>query len=198
MRWFDSNFDYVNEFIERWNQRVKKLKYAFIAIAVILVVIGIFCIFLPWETFSAMQILAAAALVVQGIHFIVSYASTTFYFKDPMQIVMGILNIILGILLLASPVALTATTLAFIFSFLLIFSGAERIAFAGKLKYYRIMNTGIMTFSGVLSIILAVVFLALPLVSLLVLNYIVAAYLIVSGVALFIEAVSMKTIAPRR
>ena len=194
MKWFDRNFDYINEFIERWNQGVKRLKIIFIVIAVILAVVGVCCIFLPLETFSVMQFLAAAALIVQGIYCIVSYASATYYFKDPMKIVMGILNILLGIFVLFSPVVLTAATLAFLFAFLLLFSGAEKIAFAGKLKYYQIMNTGVMTFSGVLSIILAVVFLVLPLLSALVLNYIVAAYLIVSGISLFIEALSMKPI----
>lgn len=198
MRWFDSSFDYIQEFVERWNKQVKRLKWTFLVIAVILVVVGILCIRFPVGIFTAMQMLAAAALIVQGIYFLVSYASTTYYFKDPMQIVMGILNIVLGLLLFTSPVALTVNTLTFMLSFLLIFSGAEKIAFAGKLKYYRIMRTGIMTFSGVLNILLAVVFLVLPLVSILVLHYIMAAYFIVNGVALLIEALSMKPIDLRR
>ena len=42
------------------------------------------------------------------------------------------------------------------------------------MKYYRIMKTGMITFSGVVSIVLAVVFLLLPLLSMMVLNYILA------------------------
>lgn len=194
MRWFDSSFDYIREFIESWNKKVKHLKWTLIAVAVVLVLVGVLCILFPIEVFTMMQILAAAALVVQGIYSIVSYAATTYYFRDPMQLVMGILNIVLGILVLASPVTLTASSLTVMFAFLLLFSGAEKIAFAGKLRYYRIMRTGLMTFSGVLSILLAVVFLVLPLASILILNYIVAAYLIISGIALFIEALGMKRI----
>lgn len=194
MRWFDSSFDYIREFIESWNKKVKHLKWTLIAVAVVLVLVGVLCILFPIEVFTMMHILAAAALVVQGIYSIVSYAATTYYFRDPMQLVMGILNIVLGILVLASPVTLTASSLTVMFAFLLLFSGAEKIAFAGKLRYYRIMRTGLMTFSGVLSILLAVVFLVLPLASILILNYIVAAYLIISGIALFIEALGMKRI----
>lgn len=194
MRWFDRNFDYINEFIERWNKQIKRRKYTFIVIALILAAVGACCIFLPAETFTVMQILAAAALIIQGIYFIISYACTTYYFKDPMQIVTGILNILLGILLFFSPIALTASTLTFMFAFLLLFSGAEKLSFASKMNYYRIMDTGFLTFSGILNIILAIIFLVLPLVSMLVLNYILAAYLIVSGIALFIEALSMKKI----
>lgn len=197
MRWFDRDFDYIGEFVEKWNSRVKGTKRAFIVVAVILVLVGVTCVLFPIGTFAAMQVLAAAALVAQGIHFIVSYASETFYFKDPMKIVTGILNILLGLFLLFSPVMLTAASLTWMLALVLIFSGAEKIAFAGKMKYYRIMNTGIMTFCGVLNIILAVIFLVLPLVSMLALHYIVAAYLIVNGVALFAEALSMKQITPR-
>lgn len=195
MKWFDRNFDYIQEFAEHWNKHVKRLKWTFLVIAVLLVAVGILCIRFPVGTFAAMQTLAAAALIVQGIYFLVSFASTTGYFKDPMQIVMGILNIVLGLLLFASPVALTVNALTFMLAFLLLFSGAEKLAFARKLKYYRIMRTGLMTFCGVLSIVLAVVFLVLPLVSALVLHDIMAAYFIVNGVALLIEVLSMKRIA---
>ncbi len=52
-----------------------------------------------------------------------------------------------------------------------------------------------MTFSGVLNIILAVVFLLLPFVSALALNYILAAYLIIMGIALLIETAGMHKIS---
>ena len=62
------------------------------------------------------------------------------------------------------------------------------------MKYYRIMKTGMITFSGVGSIGLAVVFLLLPLLSMMVLNYILALYLIIGGITLLVEALSMKEI----
>ncbi len=62
------------------------------------------------------------------------------------------------------------------------------------MKYYRIMKTGMITFSGVVSIVLAVVFLLLPLLSMMVLNYILALYLIIGGITLLVEALSMKEI----
>ena len=198
MRWFDPNYDYVNEFIEEWNKKVKKLKITGIVIALIMIVVGICCIFYPMETFSVIQGLAAAALIILGICNVAGYVASTYYFRDPMQIVNGILDILLGILLIFMPTAVTVSTLTFLLGFLLLFHGAERISLAGKLKFYRIMDTGFLTFGGVLDLILAVIFLALPLFSALVLNYIIAAYLIVNGVILLIEAISMKTIDPHR
>ena len=80
-------------------------------------------------------------------------------------------------------------------AFLLIFSGAEKLSLASRLRYFRIPHTGSMTFSGVLNIILAVVFLLLPFVSALALNYILAAYLIIMGIALLIETAGMHKIS---
>ena len=192
--WFDRDYDYISEFIDNWNRQIKRLKYTFLVIAVLMVVIGILCAALPVETFLTIQILAAIALVIQGIGDILSYTSSTYYFKDPVLMVVGILNIVLGILVFFAPVALTAATLTFLLAILLLFSGTEKIAFSSKMKYYRIMKTGMITFSGVVSIVLAVVFLLLPLLSMMVLNYILALYLIIGGITLLVEALSMKEI----
>ena len=62
------------------------------------------------------------------------------------------------------------------------------------MKYFRFMKSGMITFSGVVSIVLAVVFLLLPLLSMMVLNYILALYLIIGGITLLVEALSMKEI----
>ena len=198
MRWFDPRYDYVNEFIIEWNKKVKKLKWTGIIIALAMIAVGICCGIFPMETFAVIQTLAAAALMIEGVCGIIGYAAATSYFKDPMQIVSGILNILLGIFLIFMPAAVTVSTLVFLLGFLLLFHGAERLAVAGRLKFYRLMDTGFMTFGGVLDLILAVVFLILPLFSALVLNYIIAAYLIVNGIILLIEAISMKTLDPHQ
>ena len=118
MLWFDRDYDYISEFIDNWNRQIKRLKYTFLVIAVLMVVIGILCAALPVETFLTIQILAAIALVIQGIGDILSYTSSTYYFKDPVLMVVGILNIVLGILVFFAPVALTAATLTFLLAIL--------------------------------------------------------------------------------
>ena len=107
----------------------------------------------------------------------------------------GILNVLIGIMLFVMPVALTVQVITFLLAFLLIFSGAEKLTLASRLRYFRIPHTGSATFSGVLNIILAVVFLLLPFVSALALNYILAAYLVITGIALLIEAAGMHKIS---
>lgn len=191
MRWFDSEFDYVQELIDTWNKKRKKVRTAYFIIAAVLILAGILTAVFPVRVFAVIQYLAAAAVIVIGIYHFVAYTSMTYYFKDGMLIMSGILNILIGIMLLIMPVTLTVQVITFMLAFLLIFTGAQKISFASRLKYFQIPNTGSLTFSGILNIILAVIFLLLPFVSALALNYILAAYLIITGAALFVEALGM-------
>lgn len=192
MKYYNSNFDYANEFIENWNDKMKNFKTTCIIISVIMIVAGALCVIFPLQVFKAIQYIVGISLILNGVHSIIGYIEITEYFRDPILIIMGILNILMGVFLFFMPVALTETALTFMFAFLLIFTGAQKISFAGRLKYFRIINTGLITFSGILSIILAVVFILLPLLSKLVLNYIIALYLIVSGATLLIEILSIN------
>ena len=195
MRWFDSDFDYVQELIDTWNSRRKKMRTAYIIIAAVLLIAGILTAVFPVSIFAVMQYFAAAAVIVIGIYHFVTFASMTYYFRDYMLLLSGILNVLIGIMLFFMPVALTVQVITFLLAFLLIFSGAEKLSLASRLRYFRIPHTGSMTFSGVLDIILAVIFLLLPFVSALALNYILAAYLIIVGIALLIEAAGMHKIS---
>lgn len=195
MRWFDSDFDYVQELIDTWNRRRKKLRTTYFIIAAILLIAGILTAIFPIRIFSFMQYLAAVAVIVIGVCHFVAFASMTYYFRDYMLLLSGILNILIGVMLFIMPVTLTVQVFTFMLAFILIFSGVEKLSLSSRLRYFRIPHTGSLTFSGILNIILAVVFLLLPFVSALALNYILAAYLIIIGAALLIEAAGMHKIS---
>ena len=195
MRWFDSDFDYVQELIDTWNSRRKKMRAAYIIIAAVLLIAGVLTAVFPVGIFTVIQYFAAVAVIAVGIYHFVAFASMTYYFRDYMLLLSGILNVLIGIMLFVMPVALTVQVITFLLAFLLIFSGAEKLTLASRLRYFRIPHTGSVTFSGLLNIILAVVFLLLPFVSALALNYILAAYLVITGIALLIEAAGMHKIS---
>lgn len=195
MRWFDSDFDYVQELIDTWNSRRKKMRAAYIIIAALLLIAGVLTAVFPVGIFTVIQYFAAVAVITVGIYHFVAFASMTYYFRDYMLLLSGILNVLIGIMLFVMPVALTVQVITFLLAFLLIFSGAEKLTLASRLRYFRIPHTGSATFSGLLNIILAVVFLLLPFVSALALNYILAAYLVITGIALLIEAAGMHKIS---
>lgn len=169
------------------------MRAAYIIIAAVLLIAGVLTAVFPVGIFTVIQYFAAFAVIAVGIYHFVAFASMTYYFRDYMLLLSGILNVLIGIMLFVMPVALTVQVITFLLAFLLIFSGAEKLTLASRLRYFRIPHTGSATFSGVLNIILAVVFLLLPFVSALALNYILAAYLVITGIALLIEAAGMKS-----
>ena len=194
MRWFDSDFDYVQELIDTWNRRRKKMRTAYFIMAVVLLIAGVLTAVFPVGIFAVIQYFAALAVIIIGIYHFVAFSSMTDYFKDYMLLLSGILNVLIGAMLFVMPVTLTVQVITFMLAFLLIFSGAEKLSMASRLRYFRIPHTGSLTFSGILNIILAVIFLLLPFVSALALNYILAAYLLLTGAALLVEAIGMHKI----
>lgn len=194
MRWFDSDFDYVQELIDAWNSRRRKVRTGCLILGGLLLIAGILTAVFPVGIFAAIQYLAAAAVIGIGIYHFITYTSMTYYFRDHMLIMSGILNVLIGVLLFIMPIQLTVQIITFMLAFLLIFNGAEKLSFASRLRYYRISHAGSLTFSGILNIILAVVFLLLPFISALALNYILCAYLVIMGTALLIEAAGMRKI----
>ena len=157
MRWFDSDFDYVQELIDTWNSRRKKMRAAYIIIAAVLLIAGVLTAVFPVGIFTVIQYFAAVAVIAVGIYHFVAFASMTYYFRDYMLLLSGILNVLIGIMLFVMPVALTVQVITFLLAFLLIFSGAEKLTLASRLRYFRIPHTGSATFSGLLNIILAVI-----------------------------------------
>ncbi|WP_294580104.1 HdeD family acid-resistance protein [uncultured Thomasclavelia sp.] len=188
------DFDFIDEFKSNWNKRIKKFKILYLILGIVMVIAGICCLAFPIQTFTVMKVIVALVLIGFGIYSIVNYCLSTSFFKDPFTIVHGIINILFGLIIITTPSIITAISLTMMLALILVFHGTEKIAFASKLKYFNISNTGIYTFNGILNIILAIIFFILPITSAIALNYIIAIYLIINGITLFIEAVNMKKI----
>ncbi len=107
---------------------------------------------------------------------------------------MGVLNVLLGVMLFALPAYLTAGTIVFLLAFLFIIAGADRITSARHLRYFGVEGTGLATVTGVLNIVAGAAFLFMPVISSVALGYVMAAYLMVGGVSLLAEALTMKPI----
>lgn len=194
MQFFDSDFDYRNDFIDRWNERVSQAKVWMIVLGALLVVIGVLSVVVPFGFYTFVQIAIGAALLLHGVGQIGSYFRTPDFFRNSTLAVAGVLNALLGALLLALPSYLTATTLVYPFAFLFIVTGVERLSFAHQMEYFRISNSTLGTVTGVINIILGCAFILMPAISSLLLSYVVAAYLVAIGATLLIEALSLKRI----
>ena len=194
MKLYDSDFDCMGDFIDRWNRRVKRARVLLVVLGVLLVIGGIAVAVAPYSLYALIQAAAAFALALYGIFEAVSYFGTPELFRSPTLIVMAILNILLGVMLMTLPAYLTASTLVFLLGFLFIVTGIERLSFSSRMRYFQLPHTGMGAATGVINLLLGIVFLFMPLFSGLVLGYLVAAYLVVAGVTLIIEAAFMRRI----
>lgn len=189
-----SDFHFVEEFKENWNKRVKKFRFSCIILSLLMIIVGMICLFFPMQTFQLMKFIVSIVLIVFGIYSIITYYITTSYFQDPVIIIFGVTNILFGILLFQIPTEITTSALTIMLAIVLLFYGTQKIAFAKRLSFFDIINTNSYMLSGIISIVLSIIFMILPLTSAIVINYIIAAYLIVDGFTLFIESFQMKKI----
>lgn len=194
MDMFNSDFDYKREFIDRWNDGVKRARGWMVVLGVLLILAGGFAALAPLGLYEFIQTAAGIALIVYAVMQIASYMGTPEFFRSPALAVMGVLNALLGIMLLALPAYLTAGTLVFLLGFLFIVTGVERLTFARRMRYFQLLHTGMGTATGIINLIVGIVFLLMPMVSSLVLGYLMAAYLVVGGVTVLIEAAAMRPI----
>ena len=91
-------------------------------------------------------------------------------------------------------VTITVSTLTFLFAFVLLVNGIQKITWGSRLSFFRVINTNYLSLTGWVNLLLGIIFMVMPFQSALVINYILAAYLIVAGISLLIEVVSMKRI----
>lgn len=194
MTTYHSDFDHVGDFVERWNSGIKRARVWTLAVGVLLALAGIAAAVAPYSVYALIQGVVSAALIVGGAAQIFSYARTPELFRSPTMLVMGVLNALLGVMLLTLPAYLTAGTIVFLLAFLFVISGAERITFARRMRYFGLPDSGLTTVTGVLNIVCGVAFMLMPAVTGVVFGYVIAAYLIVCGASLIAEAISMRPI----
>lgn len=194
MNGYDANHDYVNEYIDRWNQTAGRAKVGMIVLGVVLAIAGVAVILAPMGAYLMVQAVIAAILIVHGIGQVATYIQTPEFFRNGAQLASGILNAALGIVLFVLPSTVTAGAIIYMLAFLLIMTGIERISFARQMRFYQIPASSMGTATGVLNIILGVAFIFMPLAGGIALSYLLATYLIAGGITLVVEGVSIKKI----
>ncbi len=191
---FDPERDYIDEFIQQWNANVSRTKAGIIVLGVVLALVGVAAFVAPLSMYVFLQALIAVALIVHGVGQIAGYFQTNEMFRNGATLAAGILNALLGALVFVMPTVFTASMLVYALSFMLIINGVERISFARTMRYYRLHSSSPGIATGVLNIILGIVFLLMPFFSGLMLGYLLGAYLVVGGITLVVEGASMKKI----
>lgn len=194
MKWYDADHDYISDYIEQWNRMAGRAKASMIVFGIVLALAGVAAMVAPLSTYSFVQGVIVAVLLVHGIGQIATYAQTPEFFRNGTQLAAGILNAILALLLFMLPTSVLAGSIIYLLAFMLIMTGVERISFARQMRYYQIPTSSMGTATGVLNIILGIAFIFMPLISSVVLSYLIAAYLIAAGITLTVEGIAIKRI----
>lgn len=194
MEHYEPGFEDAGELIDRWNAGVRRTRALTIALGALLVLAGIASALSPLSLYALIQAAVSAALVVGGIAGVAFWAATPAPLRSPASVVMGVLNALLGIMLLTVPTYLTAETLALLLAALFLAAGAERISFSRRIARAGIEGPGVILAAGIVNVGAGVAFLLLPFISSLMLVYLMAAYLVVGGASLLVEGVAMHQV----
>ncbi len=193
MRWFNGSDDYIREYVSCWNRELRKKRITNVLAALVLIAAGVLCVLFPADVYQVVQWIVGV-LILYALFEIVDYFSMTDYFRDMMLLPIALIALMLGIVFIMAPPYLGAVAVVFLSAVVLLFSGAQKLSMASRLRYFRITHAYSMTFCGVLSVIAALLLFIMPMAGVMMLNLMIAAFLIVSGALLLIEAICMRKI----
>lgn len=194
MRWFNGSDDYIREYVSCWNRELRKKRITNVLAALVLIAAGVLCVLFPADVYQVVQWIVGGVLILYALFEIVDYFSMTDYFRDMMLLPIALIALMLGIVFIMAPPYLGAVAVVFLSAVVLLFSGVQKLSMASRLRYFRITHAYSMTFCGVLSVIAALLLFIMPMAGVMMLNLMIAAFLIVSGALLLIEAICMRKI----
>lgn len=186
------DFNLFSEFEENWNKKIHSLRIIGFIVAILMIISAFFCIVYPVRSVTVVGTIASSIILVLGIYQVIDYLATIPLFRWPGSLVNAICNLLIGFLLIRSPIEITISMFAFIFGFILMVNGVNKLSFALRLRFLGIESYSWVIFTGIVNVAAAIVFIIAPMMSTLVLNYIIAAYLLVGGIVLLIEMIEMK------
>ena len=125
----------------------------FIALGIIMILLGLLAIALPFATTLAVAILLGWIILIAGIVQIVNAFKSSGALGLLLELLLGILHIFVGIMLLRNLLA-GVITLTFVVGILIFINGAFRVIQAFQLR--PAANWGVVLLSGIISIILGI------------------------------------------
>lgn len=189
---FRFNNEYENQIISRWNKKVRSMRIIGGLVGLLMIIGAILLIVYPFESVNMIGKVIGFVFWILGIYRIVDYLVTPSYLRYPGNLLMSCLYLLIGLVFLTSPLVMTMNTVAWILALVLLVYGINRLMFTHRLNGFGVNNYGWVSISGILSVILAIIFLIAPMLLTLIINYVAAGYLVFSGLMLLVEALSMK------
>lgn len=131
-------------------------------VGIISIIVGVWCIFTPGSTLSALTLLFIIGFFAAGLFDIILALSTTGSQGWGWRLAAGIIDILLGIWLCAMPGAQAATILVYVVGFYIFFYSAMGIGESVHLSRYHVSGWGWMLFCNIVGVIASFLFLISP------------------------------------
>ena len=134
--------------------------YLPLVVGVLLIVLGIWTLTTPLESYLMLSIVFAVGFFLSGV-FEMIFALTNKHKSWGWSLALGILSIIIGLLLIMNP-AISMVTLPFYVGFMLLFHSILGISSAYEMRRYGIMDWGWLMLVAVLGMIFSFIMLWNP------------------------------------
>lgn len=189
MFFYDNGTDYRQEIRNFWNENVKKYRTTAICSGILMLILAVIGIIWPIRSAIVVACVMAVALILFGIMKIVGYTKMPSYFRSGLGLVDGILDVLLGVMLIFSGTEAMLYTLSFFFAFELIVAGIENLVVGNRIQFFGFGSTGNFVVSGVIDVIIGTILLFMPGASLLTMETIVIFFLFTKGILLIVDGV---------
>lgn len=160
------------------------------AISVVLVALGILLFIFPKILVILMYIISAS-LVVYGIYSIVKYIGMQKGTRQGWTLATGIILTVCGVYFFINDPTSEALTYSFLLAMLGILFGIDQLISTSSIKANG-GKTGFLIFGGILCILAGLFFCIAPIFMEVAFDYVLAVFLIISGVYLFIDIYSIS------
>lgn len=148
----------------------------------------------PLESYITLSIVFSAFILVSGIFEIAfSLAGRKIMVGWGWYLVGGILDLIIGALLLAHP-QMTMVILPFFVGFWLLFRSVMAIGFAFQLKSFDVKSWGWLLFIGILTLLFSILLLANPIIAGLSIVYMTGSAFVFMGIFRIVFAFDLKKV----
>lgn len=167
--------------------------WATLILGVAIFVVGILIFIYPGESYMGMAALFAVLMLVSGIIETVMAFTEKYMAGRGWAAVLGVLEIILGIILICSP-GITATLLPIVLGLWLLFRGIGMIGVASEMSHYKVQGMVWTIVLGILLIICSLMILFQPLFGITAVVVWVGISFLVAGISLVVFAFQLFSI----
>lgn len=174
-----------------------KYWYLVLVAGIISIGVGLWVMIFPRESITVTALVFVLTFLITGLfETIFAIANRNAMTNWGWELALGILNLIIGVLLLLNP-AISVLTLAFYVGFVILFHSLAAIIIAFDLKRYLILQWGNLLAMGIIGFILAVLLLVNPSLTTMVVVIFLGLALIIGGTMSIYFSLKLKKIKER-